>query len=192
MGNAVTLGLAAFCAVMTGIVAVEWVNPPRLKGGSANSQSTQGAGDLEVKPVESFAIAPLSRYDEIIARPLFLASRRPAEVLDTVGQQKPGDDAVFSLLGVVMTPERMMALLQVDKSGKIARLRVGETVEGWQLESVQATSVLLRRGDVVKNLPLERNKKTTARPGARIPKVEKIQNVGGSVPPAAPAETPAR
>ncbi len=71
MGNAVTLGLAAFCAVMTGIVAVEWVNPPRLKGGSANSQSTQGARDLEVKPVESFAIAPLSRYDEIIARPLF-------------------------------------------------------------------------------------------------------------------------
>jgi hypothetical protein len=145
--NAFTLALVMLCVLLLGVVIVELFNPPRL--GQLPGVPFPPASPVAELDVEKFPIRRLNQYDEIVERPLFLASRRPPEEL--------------RLLGVLLAPQRIVALLQVDSSGKTARLEVGEKANGWQLETISARSVSLRRGDRVKNLQLVRNTKTAVR-----------------------------
>lgn len=187
-----TVILLALCALIIAIVALEILNPPRLQKAAPISQLSPAVpGGEEISPFGSFTINPLSQYDEIIERPLFLNNRRPPEVLPETAQGQPDESGELRLLGVILTPERMLALLQFDGSDKATRLKIGEKAAGWQLEAISAGSVLLRKGEMVKNLPLVRNKKIAAHPD-RMRKVENKQNAQGEVRKAVPAATPAR
>lgn len=158
-----TLLLAVICVILAGIVAMKVANPPQP--GQPKSVPT---ADLtlpdNVQPTSSneFTLPPMDAYSEIIERPLFLSSRRPPEEPKIVEQKQPGDDASFTLLGVAVTPERTMALLQTDKAGKVARVGIGEEVNGWRLEAVRVDGVTLRRDETVRNVPLLRKTGPTA------------------------------
>jgi type II secretory pathway component PulC len=150
------------CLSAASLLVVQWFNPP-----SADEYTflpNQNMSEFEATPVQPFQVAPLNNYRTIIERPLFLADRRaPAEAPEeTSVSETPVGDEDFVLLGVVLTPDANMALLQIDRGGRFARLKVGERVNGWELQSVQANQVSLNNGERELDLPLLRNQQ----PGA--------------------------
>lgn len=157
--------LLVLFAVILAIIALQWLNPPRLQLEATASVST--AAD-QLTAVDSqaplnIALAPLENYQEIVERPLFFATRRPAppEPEETAAPADPVSegDVAMTLIGVVKTPEAEIALVQNDETGKVARLRVGEKIASWQLEQVDANRVVLRKGDQIRELALLRNQR---------------------------------
>ena len=165
-GRASVLFWALLCSGLLVIVGFELLYPPQLDEVLVvPSPDPVLTGTPESVSLEQYQIAPLAKYSEVIERPLFLDTRRqpPSDIKPTVVQAPPEeDDTSFTLIGVLVTPEATTALVQVDESGKVVRLKAGETVENWQLESVDADNVTLRKRDKTKTLPLVRNKKRAA------------------------------
>ena len=162
-GRTSVLFWAMLCSMLMAIIGFELLHPPQLNEALvAPSHDPVLAETPESALLEQYQIAPLAKYNEIVERPLFLDTRRqpPPDVKPAVVQAPPEeDDTSFTLIGVLVTPEATTALVQVDESGKVVRLKAGETVENWQLESVDADNVTLRKRDKTKTLPLIRNKK---------------------------------
>lgn len=162
-GEKVLMGLLAVgCVIAASILFMRWLNPPSLEPSPTIGQA--GLKEFEVRPTRPFQVEPMDSYSEITERPLFLAERRPPEEQpqDTLASDTPAETDDLLLLGVVLTPETTMALVQVDKAGKIERLKVGAEVNGWQLQSVQADRVVLQSGERKLDLPLLRNRKKAA------------------------------
>ena len=148
---------------LAAILAFQLLHPPELNKIEA-IRSNDPVLDIgaEETSLEHIKIAAADRYSEIVERPLFLESRkppapdaRPAPIQAPVQEE---DDKTFTLIGVMVTTEATTALLQVNETGKIVRLRPGEKVENWQLNSVDADFVTLRKGQKNKKLELVRNK----------------------------------
>lgn len=188
--KSVVVVLAALCAALTAAVVWEWRHPPHPEDRAA--PSGQEPPELPSAPSARLEIPPLSQYSAIVERPLFLSERRPPAEPQAVIEEAPGKESEFMLQGVLMTAERTIALLQIDATGKVARLAPGEMVKGWELESVRTDGVILRKDESVIDLPLVRNrsipKPPTAaapRPPARVPtaeELEAIRKATGAIP----------
>lgn len=155
-----TGALVLLCVGAAGVLTFEILHPPQLR--SPGGPPGQPVQQSDSEPFTGFNIAPLSQYGEIVERPLFLTNRRPPEETPLEAPpaaEPPKEEQQLTLLGVVLTPEATMALVQDDKTGKVSRLRVGERINLWQLQAVQADRVSLSSGETVLELPLERNKK---------------------------------
>jgi hypothetical protein len=173
-----TVMLVVFCAIVAGVVTVEVLYPPQLVKSTHFPQDTAPVTP-EIQPLGGFDVASLGKYNEIIERPLFLSTRRPPEKQPEEppepSPEPPSADETFTLLGVVLTPEATIALLQDDKSGEIARLQVGEQVNGWHLKAVQANSVSLSKGDQAVDLPLVRDRSQPAPQARRQTPKDRLQ-----------------
>ena len=154
--------LLSFCLALAAFIVRGLLDPPQINIPAAVPLSQVSADSPEHEPFKPFEVPPLDQYSEIVERPLFLETRRPPppEIPDVAveEEEQPVEEQVFTLLGVMVTPDSKMALVEVDESGNVARLKVGDEVEGWELDSVSADNVVLRKGESVKNLPLVRNK----------------------------------
>jgi hypothetical protein len=118
-------------------------------------------------PLEPFQLPPLEQYGEVMARPLFIATRRPEPPPEEGAPEPPPADPerTFVLLGVMRTPEATTVLLRPEEpNAKPTRIRPGETVGEWRLETVSADRVVLRKGELTQELPLVR---PTRPPGPR-------------------------
>ena len=162
--------------------------PPSVAGAAARLPELPA-----VTPLEPFQLSPLIQYEETVARPLFIAARRPeppppADEVPPPPPEKPpaGPEQKFLLLGVMITPQTMVALLRPEEpNAKTARIKPGEMVGEWRLETVFPNRVVLRKGDVTQELALTRPKKPT---GPRRAGAKPAQNPG---PPASgPIVTP--
>lgn len=124
-----------------------------------------------VTSLEPFRLPPPIQYEEMNVRPLFIAARRPEpppppdEALPSALEKPPtGPEQKFLLLGVMITPQLAVALLRPEEANaKTARIRPGETVGEWRLETVFPNRVVLRKGEATQELVLARPKKP-ARP----------------------------
>lgn len=157
-GRNLSIGLLLVgCLLAASLLVMRWFNPPYPD--EYTPLPNKNVSEFEVKPVQPFQVAPLTDYRNIIERPLFLADRRPPEETpeETPVSETPAGDGDLVLLGVVLTPDANMALLQVDQRGQVARLRVGEKVNGWELQSIQPNQVNLNNGEKELDLPLLRN-----------------------------------
>jgi hypothetical protein len=85
------------------------------------------------------------RMDELVAttlsRPLFSATRRPAERAVSGGPADPGLTDV-RLTGIVIEPDRHTAIFAVKGEKPLVRSE-GETVNAWHLDSIAAQEVTL-------------------------------------------------
>jgi general secretion pathway protein N len=117
-----------------------------------------------VAPLEPMQLLAPGAYNEISARPLFVASRRPEAPLplEPSPPEKPpaGAEKTFALLGVMVTPNLTTVLLRPEEpNAKTVRIKPGETVGGWLLETAFPNRVVLRQGQTVQELTLVRPKK---------------------------------
>ena len=143
-------------------------------------------------PLEPFQLPPLEQYSEVMARPLFIAARRPeSPPEDTAPEPPPADpERTFVLLGVMMTPETTMVLLQPEEpNAKPERVRAGGTVGGWRLETVLPDRVVLRKDQATQELKLVRPRTPPGPRPARRP-ARPVRNVPPTVGQPAPVVTP--
>lgn len=124
-----------------------------------------------VDPVEPFAPPaleppaeppPLAQFEATVQRPLFSATRRPpeadaeedgAEAAEAAGAETEPPPPELRLVGVAIGGAARQALLRTPDEGE-EWVREGDSVSGWQLESVGSDGVVLRAGDESRELSL--------------------------------------
>ena len=119
-------------------------------------------------------LPPIDAFAETVARPLFMATRRPPEPEEeavvaptTAGAQRN----LFNLLGVVISADERVALVTRRRGGDFLRLVVGQSVDGWLVVAIEPDSLTLSQGgetDVLKltdaSRPKRKKKRTTQQP----------------------------
>ena len=137
------------CTGLAGGVALELLLPlaPQVTAARPAAPLPEFApepGGFEPPPRHVFA--------EIVARPLFSASRRPFVESESAGEA-PGEAVPIELVGTLLTEKGAAALLQPQ--GQNARwLHAGDTIAGWQVETIQRDQVNLHLDGEAKTLEL--------------------------------------
>jgi hypothetical protein len=123
------------------------------------------------KPVlaEPFRLPASDRFLEVTARPLFVATRRPAPSAPTADSGKPSmKKDQFILMGTAIVPEGSFAFL-LEKAGNRSRVVArGKEINGILLREVSADRVLLAQDDEWEVLELK-TRKPPAAPVATTP-----------------------
>lgn len=89
-----------------------------------------------------------ARYPETLRRPLFRSTRRPVPEAPVAQSPAPAPPQLvgYRLTGIVSTGARRMILLETP-GGKSVQLVEGESVDGWTVETIAETAVILSRGE---------------------------------------------
>lgn len=133
---AAMLAVAAMSVLATGTAA---------EGGDAAAaaalRALAGRGD---SPAPAAAV-PLGRYREVLERPLFSPTRRPApppaEPTATAGPGLP------TLHGVMLAKGRRIALVGADGTSAPSRVTEGSRIGDWTVEHIEADRIILRAAD---------------------------------------------
>ncbi len=121
--------------------------------------SNDGAGPTTaaIKPAkipalpaaQAFSMPPIEDFGETLERPLFSKIRRPPPEPDTPAEKPEKKQTVkVRLAGVIISPQERVALVQEPRAREITRLKEGQEIEGWVLESILADRIVLRFGEV--------------------------------------------
>ena len=138
--------LLRLSALLAGILAFEIMYGPLMP------EDPQASSGRTEKPVESLSDTPLqnpaiSTFAEIVERPLFTQSRRPAPKKDTKVAEAAVKPETFELIGVIISPAGRMALLRTLATSEIVRAVEGQNVGGWEVRTIKPTQVVLQQGD---------------------------------------------
>jgi general secretion pathway protein N len=93
---------------------------------------------------------PKDAYASVTDRPLFRPERRPEEEVDPEAQGTAEPDVATSLEGmnlsaVIITPTLVSAWIQDPNEPRLRRLRIGDDLEGWSVQTILPDRVLLER-----------------------------------------------
>lgn len=179
----------------------QWHHPPLASVVTSAGTAARLPELPTVTSLESFRLPPLAQYEEMNARPLFIAGRRPEppppDEPPPPPPEKPpvGPEQKFLLLGVVLSPQTTVALLRLEEpNAKTARVKIGDTVGEWRLETIFPNRVTLRKGAEIREVALARPKKPSGsrRTGAKPPSAPPPSpaNAPGDTPPPIPAPQP--
>lgn len=163
------LYLMVLCIGLGSLVYWQIEYPPSFAGANATADQPAEPGPTDATLAE-FTFPPLEEFSEITARPLFSPFRRPpseAESAETATEDAPPptlSDFNLTLTGVVISAEGRMALLQRPASTDLIRALLGQEIDGWRIELIEADRVTLRQGETVEVVTL-RDK--TAEPAAQ-------------------------
>jgi hypothetical protein len=147
---------------------------PRVPEGYSRSAAAQ----------EARLLPPLARleperdYPEMVARPLFIATRRPAPAAEAASQVTFKRDQ-YVLQGVTIAGATRIALLKEKASGRIVRVEKGHEVNGVTLSEVNPESVTLALGKDQEVIPLQVQK---AVPGGVAPPQGPFGPLQGGIP----------
>ncbi|WP_207063475.1 hypothetical protein [Motiliproteus sp. SC1-56] len=140
--------LLAVCALL----ALALVNSLREPGPALEAReyahkpvALEGVVKIEPPP-------PLSAYQEITARPLFVEGRRPPV---TEAQAVAGASLPFLLEGIVITSGEKAILVRKNSGDKLQQLREGEGLSGWTLEEITANEASFSSGSREQRLVLK-------------------------------------
>ena len=97
---------------------------------------------------DAFSLPPLDALGEVVARPLFMPTRRPPPPTATSSAsllQPPN----FALAGIVVVGSRRVAMIETgaNATAPFASIAVGDTIDGWTVTAIKHASILLQAGD---------------------------------------------
>ncbi len=109
---------------------------------------------LAVLPAQAnYAMAPVEDFSAILERPLFSPTRRPpAEGVVATAASEP--ELQVTLVGVIISSDEQIALVRLKDATRFARLSVGDSFQGWTLDSIEPSRITFRRGDVEEHIEL--------------------------------------
>ena len=168
--------LLALMAALAGLVlwdrqsgdgAQKGAGPPAAVRAADKSTRAQAAARAE-QGINPLANLTLDKLNDTVGRPLFETSRRPIEApaplpppqVEPAAPPPPPfvDQNALSLLGVVASEGRTIALLKRNQTGQNIRVEVGDAVDGWTIVSIEPQRVMIRQGDTQIALQLFRKK----------------------------------
>lgn len=149
------LALLGFCVLTAVFIGVEFSRDYALDAGPITTVAS-------TDPVQAAAADPIgdSQFEEIAARPLFYPERRPLVAdptpeapVETLPAAQPARELTLS--AVILAGEQRIALLQAANEPKLQRLAIGESLDGWSVEAIEAERVRLRRGEETRVVELK-------------------------------------
>ncbi len=213
-----TLLLLALILFLTGTIGTElgWGNRVNLPVPPPKPQKARPAV-LSLQP--EFALWSLDKsYTEILARPLFVSSRRPlppkfvpsqrsassASTRRSLSLSPPSPPLVpvaieppkptmrkgqFILDGIIITKDKNIALLREVASRKMVRVELGQEINGMQVEKLDRDKITLKQGDEREEVILKI--KTVSGPAGKSGSPHPGQLAAPTVPlPGAPVAAP--
>lgn len=170
------LGLCALLALLNG---AEWYYLDHAIDRSRQSINRPVKSDLLFEKIskQEFVLPPKEKYSESVERPLMIQGRRPVpEVVEEPFKPPPAPVAKIQikLMGIIMTPDGMTALLQ-DAKGAYKNLPINGAIDGWELNELHPDRVVLTQADVREELKLRKpkSKKPIRTPGQKPPPNQK-------------------
>jgi general secretion pathway protein N len=157
--SGIALLLAVLCLVLAVVVYHELAGTESQVAAGPGPVVAGGAPPLPPQPV--FApLAPFETFAEVIRRPLFSPTRQPSPeaVKETQG------NANFALLGVIISDDGKIALVQHGRPPAMTRLTEGQAVEGWTVQSILPDRVMLRHGATEQEIKLKDRPAQPAQP----------------------------
>ncbi len=126
------------------------------------ASSGSGQATVAIPAVPETQTAP-EPGDEAFRRPMFSRDRAPgpdgppAAPADGAATETTNDAraADFSLKGVIIGERGARAALQANTAPDQTWVGVGDTVDGWKVESITSSRVRLRNGDEVVELKIQ-------------------------------------
>lgn len=153
-------------------VAIYWQlrHPSQLPPVNASPQ--QPVELPVITPIPLFQLPLRQQYDDIIARPIFIPTRRPEPPPPPEEEPVPpsppptAPEQKFLLFGVIIAPGTQAALLRLEEpNAKTARVRQGEKLGEWLLEAVFPNRVVLRKEQMIQEVGLYRPRPPKPRAG---------------------------
>ena len=161
-------------ALLAVILLIEW-QYARFTRADLLATLETGAGSnsaIDKLPELDLSTQTLESYAEIVNRPLFIEGRRPIEEAEDVPALTLFSGKLELMLsGVVNTPEGMIALIQ-DKKKKNYQLKLHDAIEGWEVDSIDAEKVVMKRNNKRTELLLRKPHLASAlpaRPNFKLP-----------------------
>ena len=202
----VPIGLLLLTAGLVALIAFE------LQGEADRARPVERGASAPTEIPDSPALpepvlGPLSGMDQTAARPLFRRDRRPPPIAPVIEAPKMPEPAkppkavtapvsepapVFrhALSAIVIADGEAFAYLRKADETDLARLRRGETIDGWRLEEVRPDSVVLTHGPTRTEVEL-RPPQPSAQPGLPAAARDGVRPPDRAPPPArAPASRP--
>ncbi len=168
-----------FLCLFLGIFVFLQANADRSGPTTIETAAVKPAKIPALPAAQAFQMPPIEDFGETLDRPLFSKIRRPpAPEPDAPGEKPEKKQTVkVRLAGVVISPKERVALVQYPRTRENTRVKEGQEIEGWVLESILADRIILRFGELreevkiegeVRRAPVKRKKK--ARPKRRRPR----------------------
>lgn len=123
--------------------------PPAPMTQEAASPDQVAASDA----VAAFAMPPAKTFIEIVRRPIFSPTRRPAprgEITIDAGASALD----LKLVGIIISSGEQIALVAPRGSSTLVRLTRGERFQGWTLELIEPQRVTFRRDEETRRIEL--------------------------------------
>ncbi|HEX2245832.1 MAG TPA: hypothetical protein VHH94_06075 [Gammaproteobacteria bacterium] len=152
-----TTVLGFVCALLLAILVSELLFPPSPSVITPEASQTPQS-PLPVKK-DDFSLPPLSQFQAIVERPLFLQSRRPIPGATTETSPAASKETrlnQYSLTAVVIVPDKRLALLRSTTDKKIHKIEEGQDLQGWKLKEIKDESALLQQVNESQELRLQR------------------------------------
>ena len=199
--------LIGVCGLATAYIVLEFTRDFTLESALKEATSTQ----TDNRHIPTAAPTNNDDYEVVTSRPLFNPERRPESIATAIDDSVPpatnetpaltGD---LNLSAVILTDKQKIALLQKANDSKLYHLSVGESLDGWIIESIDPDQVKLQRGSETKVVKIIMKKSTTVSkaaalqqpapmPGGRMPPPTRLQPPASNPPPGlAPEVEPPR
>ena len=166
-------------ALLTG----EWLHLRSKPSGNSPTENKARVSSTETSLTpDTFTLPGVGEYQQMVERPLFLESRRPpppkSEEPPPPEPPPPPEKATpvtFKVMGILSTPEGRMALI-ADTKGKYKRLKLKDSLDGWQIADIKPDRLLIQQGPFKEDLSLLKKRPpgaaqtpTQATPNAPVP-----------------------
>ena len=138
------LGIVA--ALLLVVLALEY------GAGNALRERLGASGASRPAVVETKLLPPMPvvnpdvEYAETAARPLFIATRRPAPAAAQASATPVMNKGQFTLTGVTIVGDTKIALLREKSSGRVVRVEQGKDVNGITVAKIEPEKVTLTQG----------------------------------------------
>jgi general secretion pathway protein N len=140
MRTAILAGLLGVCALLVAAIAYQIAVPLDSASGTVYLPKISPPS---LPATAVFAPRPITFYADIDARPVFAVDRKPLPDQDASGQPA-SSISDFSLVGVLISGTRAIALIKSKSDNATNSVAVGDMVSGWRVAKILPTSVVLR------------------------------------------------
>lgn len=145
-----TTRLKIMLAVAGVLLVLTMVQNFVLTGDDGVIQASAPPQSVEIRQETGEFLPAYNAFSAIAERPLFRSDRRPApvEVVDTPTTPQITPTQVgepdFVVIGVVTGPDGGVATIR--STTETVRAYVGDTVEGWRVDEIEATGIQVSQG----------------------------------------------